>query len=414
MLSAAIEIEPVAHVAATPWNRKKLVHECLIALVAIGLGIESVAAGPFTDLVIFGDSLSDVGNTRQASFGIYPGQYYWNGRFSNGPVYVEALAIGLGLPPIVRSAAGGDSFAYGGAKTSGTGGFEGLFIRDIDEQVDQFLAERTAEPTALFVVFAGSNDLVGGQTNVSAALSNLMEDMGRLITAGARQLLVLNLPLLGYTPRYNDNPTTLATYNNRTQQFNSMLDTMLDVLERNQPALTLHRFDVAALFNQALADPAAFGFSNVSDAAAPGHAPGDTSYDTNQIADDPSEYMFWDDLHPTAAVHAILADGILDLFTLPGDYNEDGAVDAADYVLWRKNDRTQIGYDRWRAHFGQTTGTGSAAGPLTTVPEPATIVILLTGMLAISKLRRAAVSKSRAELRMCRLSTPSSRTGDYT
>ena len=42
-----------------------------------------------------------------------------------------------------------------------------------------------------------------------------------------------------------------------------------------------------------------------------------------------------------------------------GDYNSDGAVDAADYVVWRKNDGTQAGYDTWRAHFGQTAGNGA-------------------------------------------------------
>ena len=39
---------------------------------------------------------------------------------------------------------------------------------------------------------------------------------------------------------------------------------------------------------------------------------------------------------------------------LPGDFNNDGTVDAADYVVWRKNDGTQTGYDGWRANFGRT------------------------------------------------------------
>jgi probable HAF family extracellular repeat protein len=46
--------------------------------------------------------------------------------------------------------------------------------------------------------------------------------------------------------------------------------------------------------------------------------------------------------------------------SLPGDYNADGTVDAADYVAWRGRDGTQQEYETWRAHFGQTAGDASA------------------------------------------------------
>jgi hypothetical protein len=74
----------------------------------------------------------------------------------------------------------------------------------------------------------------------------------------------------------------------------------------------------------------------------------------------------------------------------PGDYNRDGTVDAADYVVWRKGSGatyTQADYDVWRANFGQTIGSGAALPsadllPIA-VPEPVAWVMLLTGMLAI-------------------------------
>ena len=204
---------------------------------------------------MFGDSVSDVGNIAQATLGIYPGEVYYEDRFSNGPVFVEALSSGLGLGPPGRSTAGGNVFAYGGAQTSGTGGLNGLFIRDVDEQVDQFLASRTPDPNALFVVYAGSNDLVNGQSNANIPVANLAEDIGRLVTAGARNFLVPNLPLLGHTPRFNGSPNTLATYNGRTSQFNVALAAMLDNLEATNPALAIFRLDVAALFSEALATP---------------------------------------------------------------------------------------------------------------------------------------------------------------
>jgi phospholipase/lecithinase/hemolysin len=279
------------------------------------------------------------------------------------------------LGPTVHSTAGGNNFAYGGARTSGTGGIQGLFIRDFDEQVDQFLMMRNVDPNALFLVFAGSNDLVGGQTNVSIPVNNLAKDLGRLATAGARNFLVPNLPLLGHLPRFNDNPSSLAEVNARSSQFNAALDAALDNLEMNNPSLNLFRLDVQAMFSQALADPSAFGLANVTDAAAPGLEPGASLYNTSQIALNQGEYMFWDELHPTATVHAVLAERALALVALPGDFNQDDAVDAADYVAWRNGlgiHYTAADYETWRANFG--AGEPIAFGA--TVPEPAEVMLL--------------------------------------
>ena len=70
---------------------------------------------------------------------------------------------------------------------------------------------------------------------------------------------------------------------------------------------------------------------------------------------------------------------------LPGDYNGNGVVDSADYIVWRNGlgtTYTQNDYDVWRAHFGQTAGSGSAlpsAEPLSaTVPEPPALVQLIS------------------------------------
>ena len=77
---------------------------------------------------------------------------------------------------------------------------------------------------------------------------------------------------------------------------------------------------------------------------------------------------------------------------LPGDFNYDGIVDAADYVVWRDGlgvYYSQGGYDVWRASFGRTVGGASGASPFNaSVPEPATNLILLacTLMLPLCRL----------------------------
>ncbi|MEX2310758.1 MAG: hypothetical protein WD738_24535 [Pirellulales bacterium] len=100
--------------------------------------------------------------------------------------------------------------------------------------------------------------------------------------------------------------------------------------------------------------------------------------------------------NPQSVVLQILAAGIA------GDYNADGIVDAADYVVWRKynntattlpNDSTPgtsaADYDVWRAHFGDTIGTGAGdiASARNAVPEPCTLVLALAGLAFWTRLR---------------------------
>jgi hypothetical protein len=80
----------------------------------------------------------------------------------------------------------------------------------------------------------------------------------------------------------------------------------------------------------------------------------------------------------------------------PGDYNRDGAVDTADYVVWRNGlgtTYTQADYDVWRANFGQTAGGGEAlpsAEPLPiAVPEPATLTLLIVVVVVHYARRRS-------------------------
>ncbi|HEX2473935.1 MAG TPA: serpin family protein [Lacipirellulaceae bacterium] len=76
--------------------------------------------------------------------------------------------------------------------------------------------------------------------------------------------------------------------------------------------------------------------------------------------------------------------------TFNGDYNGDGVVDGADYVVWRKNDGTPAGYDAWRANFGRTMG--SAALSNAAVPEPSGANLLMAAFLVVTALTRTHVA----------------------
>jgi T5SS/PEP-CTERM-associated repeat protein len=79
---------------------------------------------------------------------------------------------------------------------------------------------------------------------------------------------------------------------------------------------------------------------------------------------------------------------------LNGDYNGDGIVDAADYVVWRKTDGTQQGYNSWRANFGQTAGSGSMVDAA--VPEPASLVLLLVAFSTVQLIAANLARSARA------------------
>jgi hypothetical protein len=67
--------------------------------------------------------------------------------------------------------------------------------------------------------------------------------------------------------------------------------------------------------------------------------------------------------------------------TLAGDYNNNGTVDAADYVVWRNGDSpddTQAGYDLWKANFGKTSPGAGGGG--VAVPEPGSVMLGLAAV----------------------------------
>ena len=100
------------------------------ALLAISMPV--LAAPTFSNMVVFGDSLSDTGNLFIATGGTQPpaGQPYFNGRFSDGPLWVESLAAGLNLPLASNPyLVGGNNYAFAGARTGTSSSPPGLLAQ---------------------------------------------------------------------------------------------------------------------------------------------------------------------------------------------------------------------------------------------------------------------------------------------
>ena len=77
---------------------------------------------------------------------------------------------------------------------------------------------------------------------------------------------------------------------------------------------------------------------------------------------------------------------------LPGDFNNNGTVDAADYALWQKGlgtIYTAADYNTWRTHYGKTAaGSGTSLDATTTIPEPASLTLALLAIAALTHRRR--------------------------
>ena len=274
-------------------------------------GSPPAKAGPgYSDLYVFGDSLSDSGNVFLATGGTVPPPAlgYVTGRFTNGANYADDLAarLGLGLGP---SLAGGNNFAWGGARAGTLGGGGPTGVPALPGQVGAFVARPgPADPGALYVVLAGGNDiraalvqaaidpsLIPGMLN--EALFNIGSAIVNLAQEGARNFLVPNLPDLSQVPALAGNPPAQAAALNLVGVFNTGLQGVLD----GEPGgLNIARFDTFAFVHGLIANPPP-GLVNVTDACLVGVV----------TCANPDSYLFWDDLHPTRVTYELIADGLM-------------------------------------------------------------------------------------------------------
>jgi cholinesterase len=279
-------------------------------------------AATFSQLYVFGDSLSDPGNVFNLSGSTQPPAPYVNGRFSNGLVWSEYLAQGLNLAPIPVTAVpfvGGPQFApqginvaFAGALTDRIDPVPGLGQASDNVLVvglpglagelaafAQFNAIAPAQPDALYTLWFGANDyLGGGRTSPAIPIDRIGSAITTLYGQGARNFLIPNLPDLGLLPINLGNPTQAAGLSALTQAHNNGLTVLLPSLLSQLPGSQITLLDVNQLFRDVTTNPTAFGFTNIQ---TPCFA------SATAVANNCAGDLFADTLHPTTAAHQLIA-----------------------------------------------------------------------------------------------------------
>ena len=326
----------------TNFTRRLLLPLSLFVLLATTPQGFAQSAPTFTQVVVFGDSLSDDGNIRHRLEDLYQISYpggdynYSDGRFTNSSdtspgsgtyagtwhEQLERDLLNLPTGAITNSLDGGTDYAFGGATTAGGtttrtvisnpdpfgGGDLTVDVDNLGKQVDDYLAVHSADAGALYIVWGGGNDLFDDHSDahVTATATNVAALVQRLAEAGARSLLVPNVPPLGLVPHYKDDAATAAALNtaasNYRVELNADLDATITTLANEGITITLYRLDIYGLFYRLASNPEDYGFTNITDSAQGGSG-------------DPDQYLFWDDLHPTTAGHFQIAQAAFDLLS---------------------------------------------------------------------------------------------------
>jgi outer membrane lipase/esterase len=295
-----------------------------LLLISCGGSNDTPDAVPlFSTIAVVGASGSDTGNrcVNQADPLCFPvPPYAGASTAANGQLFNQILAARYGSP-MVASSAGGFNFAIGGAMT-------GVVPTDTVPQKLPNLQLQTeallqkvgfqANPQYLYIVDGsafGNNirriiELVSANPALAAtlptqAVTQAATDIGSVITrlyaGGARHVLLLNSSNLGLHPAVPSAAKPLAT-GLATNYNGALAAQVVPGLKASSPGLNIYLADVGKLSNEIVANPASFGMTNVTAPCYPFFSvPG------APVCSTPGSYMFWDELHPSAATHSYFA-----------------------------------------------------------------------------------------------------------
>lgn len=284
-----MSLRPLTRSPAVPW--------LIFSAVWLVLYWPATTGRSFSALYVFGDSLSDTGRNPA------PAGNYYEGRYSNGPLWVEYLSAELGIAYNPSN-----NFAVSGSTST-----------NLLAQIAG-LTPSTNLQTGLFTLESGGNDFIANtvtglvnNTSWAILLTNIVNNMtnavGALYTNGARNILVGDLANLAQTPAFMAADT--EAYSNLVISKVTLFDEMLYAAMTNEmpkySGLRLYLTDDYAALSNVLSAPAVYGFTVITQGALE-----DLNLTNKSFTGPGANYVFWDTLHPTTNLHALTAAAAFD------------------------------------------------------------------------------------------------------
>ena len=294
-------------------------------LAAAATSAPAFAAGPYTQTVFFGDSLTDAGFFRPllpASVRPVTGQFTTNPGF----VWSQYLADFYGTRADANgNGQTGTNYAAGGARVGvNTTGALGP-IPALSTQVNNYLTANggRADRNALYTVWGGANDLFAitsgsapAAATISSAVTSEVGIVAQLHNAGARYILVPTVPDLGVTPSFRAlGPAAQANGTALSTSYNSALFSGL--AGANLRVIPIDSFN---LIREITANPSSYGFTNITGTACQPQITANslTCNPTSLVTPDaPFTYLFADGVHPTSRAHQMLAQYVVSVLEAP-------------------------------------------------------------------------------------------------
>ena len=223
----------------------------------------ALAGGPFSEMVVFGASFDDP-----------------TSRFTNGPLWNEWLASELDISAPTASRSGGTNYSVSGQTTSQLRG-----------QVRQYLRDHIPIDSTLLTFSFGAmgNDFrVNRRADPARSAANVANMITQLADAGGSFFMVPKAAQAGLSPINRSQADAWAEF---FVNYDAALDPLLSELESNR-GLTIYRPDIFQLTVEANEHPETYGLTN-------------TRARADQGVNNTYEYMWWDNWHPTTAVHRL-------------------------------------------------------------------------------------------------------------
>lgn len=289
------------------------------------------------NLLVFGDSLSDMGNAKNSILNVPDVPPYWQGRFSNGQVWIEYVSQAYGLSTTIGSGIDqGDNRAFGGSQTGV--GYSYVLLPNVGTQISNYVAnvQSSISPNDVVSLWSGGNDFLYGTANSNTIVANMETHIRELSAVGAREFIIPNLPPLEKTPeilgrsqnQQNSIASEVISYN---QKLLSLIGNISVEL-----GLEIHFIDAWTLFNDIVDNSMALGIVNTQDSACSASAtllPLPICNSASTLASNPDEYLFFDKAHPTRVMHKFISYFAIQSIGY-GETDGDGVIDNYDLCPW--------------------------------------------------------------------------------